>query len=151
MTKFSFDVANTVIRTSTGKDCPLELVIDLTKIPNEVHAVALVNAYLNALNNIPRSNGQGETPKTDKQWHQAKLDKIAVWEAGSWAATGRGGERDSLAGVMREAFVAEQSAKGIAPKQVEKAIKQAVTDRVRVKRQAKFCWAEGHLSAVCIN
>ena len=107
--EIKINLASSLIKTSVGKDCPLTVEFDVASFNNEVLSAALVNGFLGALNNIPRSNGPGEKAKSDKEWQKAKMDKVAVWQNGSWG-TGRTGERDSLAGEMRAQFVAEMGA-----------------------------------------
>jgi hypothetical protein len=123
MTTFTLEIANTKFGVPVGKTGKVTN-IDLSKIPPNVLAIALVNGFIGALNNIARSNGQGETPKTDAEWAKARADKVAVWEAGSWAATG-GGERDVLP--MRDAFYRERGAADATSRRaLDKAIKAEV-------------------------
>ena len=118
-------IANSMIRVPVS-DTGLTTDIDLNKIPAEVLSIAMVNGLIGALNNIARSNGKGEEPKTDKQWAKARADKVAVWEAGSWASHGGGGERDTLP--MRDAFYAER---GAVDSKARKALDKAIQSKVR--------------------
>lgn len=135
MTTFSIEVANTKLGVPVGKTGQVTEV-DLSKIPANVLAIALVNGFVGALNNIAKSNGQGEEPKTDKEWAKARADKVKVWESGVWAATGSG-ERDTLP--MRDAFYIEQGATDAqARRRIDKAIRQMVTDTFGENESATF-------------
>lgn len=147
MTKISLDFTSTVIKTSVGKDSPDSVEFDFAKFTPEVLRAALINGFLGALNNIPKSNGKDEAPKSNAEWLKAKQDKIAVWANGSWS-TGRTGDRDSLAGEMRDAFQAEQEAKGVSRKESAKTIASTVKEAFGDKESATFA---NFLLAVATN
>lgn len=137
MKTITLEFPSTAIRTSVGKDSPDHVEFDFAEFAPEVLRAALINGFIGALNNIPRSNGQGEEPKTLAQWRKAKEDKVAVWASGSWS-TGRTGDRDSLAGEMRDAFLAEQEAKGVSRKQAGKTLADTVKRVFGDKESATF-------------
>lgn len=135
MTKFTINVAKTTFAFPVG-DTGLVTEFDLTKVPEAVLSIALVNGFMGALNNIARSNGKAEDPKSNKEWAKARADKVAVWYAGTWAANG-GGERDTLP--MRDAFYLEQRASDTqGRKRLDKVIRAKVTEIFGENESATF-------------
>lgn len=142
----TLNIANPIIRVPVS-DTGLVTEVDLSKIPANVLAIALVNGFIGALNNISRSNGKDEAPKTNKEWAKARQDKVEVWLAGEWAAHGGGGERDVWP--VRDAFYAEQGAVDAkSRKRLDKAIRQLVTDTFGADESATFA---KYLDAVAVT
>ena len=133
---FAIELTTTAFRLPVG-DTGKVTELDIAKMPSEVLAMALVNGFMGALNNISRGKDEDNKPNSDDVWASMRQKKVDAWLKGEWSQKAGGGERAMTA--LKEAFIDERKlATGATSAAIEKSIKQTVKDRFGDKEPATF-------------
>lgn len=109
MFEVTLTIANDTLRVPVG-DTGLVNEFKLSDIPAEVHAIALVNGYVKALNDTSRGKGEDDKPLSDAAWQATRQKRVDTWIGGQWAATRQGGG-STFGTAMAEAYDAAASDK----------------------------------------
>lgn len=113
------------IRMTVGKDGRLENIVNIDKMPIETIQFAVVNGFLSALSDVSRPKDENGKALDDAAWQAARDKRALPWKQGLWAA--KAGQRgEQFVTHMRNAFVAEQVAKGKTVKEIDALISARV-------------------------
>ena len=127
----------TSIRMPVGKDGKLENIVQLDKLPVAALQFAVVNGFLSALSDVSRPKDDDGKPMNDAAWQAARDKRASAWMQGLWAA--KAGQRgEQFVTHMRNAFVAEQVAKGKTVKEIDALIVARVRALFGDKEKATF-------------
>lgn len=125
------------IRMPVGKDGKLENVVQLDKLPVAALQFAVVNGFLSALSDVSRPKDDNGKAMDDDAWQAARDKRASAWFQGLWAS--KAGQRgEQFVTHMRNAFVAEQVAKGRTVKEIDALISARVKALFGDKEKATF-------------
>lgn len=127
----------TSIRMPVGKDGKLENIVQLDRLPIEALQFGLINGFLSALSDVSRPKDDNGKAMDDAAWQAARDKRASAWYRGDWAA--KAGQRgEQFVTHMRNAFIAEQVAKGKTVKETDALIAGRVKAVFGDKEKASF-------------
>lgn len=114
--------AVTVETGKTGQAVKLKL----ADVPENVLAMAVINGFTSALNDVSRGKDENDKPNSDAVWHSMREKRADPWLAGEWSFS-RQGAGAGIVTRMKEAYVMEQSQlHNVAPSVIASKIKETV-------------------------
>lgn len=130
-------VLPSVITVPLGKT-GLSTKLTLAELNESVIAMAVINGFTSAINDVSRGKDESDKPNSDDVWLAMRDKRCAAWLAGTWTHTKQGGG-SNMTSRMKEAYVTEQSiAHNVSPTVIRKKIKQTVADVFGADEPATF-------------
>lgn len=112
--------------------------LNIKDLNESVIAMAVINGFTSAINDVSRGKDDSDKPNSDDVWAAMRDKRCAAWLAGTWTHSKQGAGA-SIIGRMKEAYVSEQSiAHNVSATVIRKKIKQTVADVFGADEPATF-------------